>query len=101
MMHCEPNREVKNFLDIMNNVHQDIIDMKWTPNKIKELRQSLKLSQQAFGALIGVTREYVNKLESEVRTPGKTLQILLDCIKMKNEKGKESGSHGKKNKRSL
>lgn len=82
----------------MNNVHYNNIDMiKWTPNRIKELRQSLKLSQQAFGTLIGVTREYVNKLEKEVRTPGKTLQILLDCIEQKEmKKRKESGKHGKR-----
>jgi len=102
---CEVNCEVKNFLDNMNIVHYYIIDMdKWTSTRIKELRQSLKLTQQAFGAMIGVTREYVNKLESEVRKPGKTMQILFDCIeekKMKNENGKEVMRHGAKDKRSL
>jgi DNA-binding transcriptional regulator YiaG len=102
---CELNCEVKNLLDIMNYVHYYIIDMdKWTPTRIKELRQSLKLTQQTFGAMIGVTREYVNKLESEVRKPGKTMQILFDCIeekKKKNENGKEVMRHGTKDKRSL
>lgn len=58
---------------------------KWTPTRIKELRQSLKLTQQAFGVMVGVTREYVNYLEKEVKTPGKTLQILLDYIEEKRK----------------
>ena len=80
----------------MNIVHYNYIDMiRWTPNRIKELRQSLKLSQQAFGTLIGVTREYVNKLEKEVRTPGKTLCIFFDCMERKTKR-KESGKNGKR-----
>jgi DNA-binding transcriptional regulator YiaG len=65
--------------------------MDWTPDKIKELRHLLKLSQQAFGALVGVTREYVNKMEKGVRTPSKTLQILMGYIQRcenENEKGR-------------
>ena len=65
--------------------------MEWTPEKIKELRQSLNLSQQAFGALVGVTREYVNYLEKEVRKPSKTLCILLDCISKKRERKRKGG----------
>jgi transcriptional regulator with XRE-family HTH domain len=44
----------------------------------RELRRSLKLTQQAFGALVGVTKEYVNMLEKGVRTPSKTLKLFLD-----------------------
>ena len=73
---------------------------KWTPDKIRELRQSLELTQEKFSVLIGVTDIYVNYLEKGVRTPGKTLQILLNCIEEKEMK-KESDSHGKKSKRSL
>ena len=73
-----------------------LIDMDWTPDKIKELRQALNLSQQAFGAMVGVTREYVNKMEKGVRTPGKTMCILFDYIQRdENEKRKESGKRGK------
>mgnify|MGYP005838396205 FL=1 len=64
--------------------------MEWTPNKIKELRQSLKLSQQAFGVRIGVTREYVNKLEKGVKHPSKTLCILFGYIQ-RNENENEKG----------
>jgi len=68
-----------------------LIVMEWTPDKIKELRQSLKLSQQAFGVRIGVTREYVNKLEKGVKNPSKTLCILFGYIQRyenENEKGR-------------
>jgi DNA-binding transcriptional regulator YiaG len=57
----------------------------WTPRKIKELRTLLDMSQQSFGVFIGVTREYINKIESGVRTPGKTMCILLDCIEKKTK----------------
>jgi DNA-binding transcriptional regulator YiaG len=57
----------------------------WTPDRIKALRTSLNMSQQAFGVMVGVTREYINKLESGVRTPGKTMCILLDCIENSRE----------------
>jgi len=67
--------------------------MEWTPKRIKELRQSLKLSQQAFGRLVGVTREYVNYLEKGVRKPSKTLCILMGILpdniqQIRNEKEK-------------
>lgn len=75
----------------MNNVHYTYLYMEWTPDKIKELRHSLNLSQQAFGVLVGVTREYVNKIENGVRTPSKTLCILMGYIQRtetENEKGR-------------
>lgn len=62
---------------------------KWTPERIKKLRTRLNLTQKAFGELVGVTSVYVSYLEKgEVKTPGKTLCILLDCID-KRTKGKE------------
>ncbi len=73
---------------------------KWTPERIKELRQALNLTQKKFSVLIGVTDIYVNYLEKGVRKPGKTMQILLDCIEEKG-KGEEVKRHGTKNKRSL
>jgi DNA-binding XRE family transcriptional regulator len=69
----------------------------WTPDKIKSFRQRLGLTQKAFGELVGVTRMYVIYLEKGVRTPGKTLCILFDCIKSKeNEKGKVGDKRGKR-----
>ena len=74
------------------------IDMdKWAPEKIKDLRKEINLTQKDFGDRIGVTREYVNKLEKGARRPGKTMRILLDCIEQKRrKKGKESDKRGKR-----
>lgn len=64
--------------------------MRWTPEKIREFRKRLGLTQQAFGDLIGVTRMYVIYLEGGDRKPGKTMQILLDLLEEKEtEKKKE------------
>lgn len=68
---------------------------RWTPGEIKAFRDSLRLTQKAFGDLIGVTRIYVNYLEQGVRKPSKTLCILLDCMK-RNENKKESDKSGKR-----
>lgn len=65
----------------------------WTPKEIKTLREKHGLSQPAFGNLLGVTGNYIYLLEKEVKTPSKTLRLLLDCIEKQfkeNEKGKES-----------
>ena len=70
----------------------------WTSEHIKQLRNAMNLTQEAFAKMIGVTREYVNLLEKGARTPGKTLCILLTCIEAKEtEKGKGGVKHGKRN----
>ena len=68
----------------------------WTKDEISGLRKALGLSQESFGELIGVTRQYVYYLERGVRVPGKTLAILLECINQKEVK-----KHGKKNARTV
>ncbi len=68
--------------------------MKWNPANIKDLRAGLKLSQAAFGELLGVTRNYIAYLERGERIPSKTLMLLLDCIEEKKRKGERKG-HGK------
>ena len=76
----------------------------WTPERMKALRQRFKLSQDALGKLTGVSGNYIYMLEGGDRNPSKTLCLLLDRIEkelQENEKGKESGTHGKKSKRSL
>jgi DNA-binding transcriptional regulator YiaG len=71
--------------------------MEWTPDKIKKLRTSLDLSQQAFGIKLGVTREYVNKIEKGVKIPSKTLCILMQFIeKYGTETGEKGDDYGKK-----
>lgn len=76
-----------------------VIDMDtWTPERIKELRTGMKLTQESFAQIVGVTRVYVNYLEKGVRTPNKTLCILLKCMEAKGtEKGKGGVKHGKRN----
>ncbi len=64
---------------------------KWTPDNIKQLRINNKLSQRAFGELIGVSGRYVLYLERGERNPSKTMQILLDYLvryKFKRKGGK-------------
>jgi DNA-binding XRE family transcriptional regulator len=56
------------------------IDMNvWTSEHIKQLRNAMNLTQEAFAKMIGVTREYVNLLAKET------------------EKGKGGVKHGKRN----
>lgn len=70
----------------------------WSPQDITELRKSLKLTQAAFAETIGVTSVYVNYLEKGVRKPGRTLIILLNCIrqKVKRKRRKDGDVHGSK-----
>ena len=58
----------------------------WTPDDIKTLRDKKGLSQEAFGRLLGVTRNYVYYLEKGVKRQSKTLRLLLDCIQEKLKK---------------
>jgi DNA-binding transcriptional regulator YiaG len=61
----------------------------WTPKEIKRLKQTLKLSQKAFGNLLGVTRQYIYYLERGERLPNKTLKLLLDCVEERTKKTKK------------
>lgn len=62
----------------------------WTPEEIKGLRARYRLSQPAFGGLIGVTGNYVYLMEKGVKRPGKTMKLLLNYIERDlNEHGKE------------
>lgn len=93
----------------ISNLVRYTLNMKnWTPKEIKDLREKkYKLSQPAFGNLLGVTGNYIYLLEKGVKTPSKTLRLLLDCVERQlseirrsgkeNEKGKESDKkHGKR-----
>ena len=79
----------------------------WTKEDIRALRNTYKLTRKALGELLGVTVSSIYQWEREVKKPSKTTKILLSRIEddflksEKNEKGKESDSHGKKSKRSL
>lgn len=58
----------------------------WTPEEIKELRERFKLSQQALSDSLGVSRNYIYLLEKGVKTPSKTLQLLLNCVEKELKK---------------
>ncbi len=71
----------------------------WKPEHIKAFRKKLKLSQKAFGDLVGVSRMHIYYIERGERVISKTLGLLLDCIHKQfkeNEKGKEVKKHGKR-----
>ncbi|OQY99968.1 MAG: hypothetical protein B6D35_08020 [Candidatus Brocadia sp. UTAMX2] len=70
----------------------------WIPKNIKDLRIKCKLSQPAFGEILGVSGNYIYLLEKGVKKPSKTLRILLDYIEkdlIDKEKGGEK-KHGKR-----
>ena len=52
----------------------------WKSEEIKELRERFKLSQQVLSDRLGVSRNYIYLLEKGVKTPSKTLQLLLNCV---------------------
>lgn len=70
----------------VNNVYIIVMEQ-WTPEKIKDLRTRLDLTQAEFAERIGVTRVYVAYMEGGDRRPGKTMQLLLESIE--NDMGRE------------
>lgn len=58
----------------------------WLPEDVKKLREKLGLYQADFGAILGVTGNYIHLLEKGVKKPSKTLCLLLDCVKEKTKK---------------
>lgn len=52
----------------------------WSPEEINNLRGKYKLSQPAFGNLLGVSGNYIYLLEKGVKTPSRTLRLLLNCV---------------------
>ncbi len=70
----------------------------WSPEEINNLRGKYKLSQPAFGNLLGVSGNYIYLLEKGVKTPSRTLRLLLNCVERQlNEKEKGEKKHGKRN----
>jgi transcriptional regulator with XRE-family HTH domain len=52
----------------------------WTAERIRSFRTKYRLSQAKLAELTGVTENYIYLLEKEVKTPSRTLQLLLDYI---------------------
>ena len=73
----------------------------WKPEDIQRFRKSYNFYQRELAELLGVTRIYVNYLERGVKTPSKTLKLLLNYVEKElKEKGKRKESekiHGKRN----
>jgi len=59
----------------------------WTSQEIQYLRKKYDLTQTVLADLLGVAQNYIHMLEKGVRTPSKTLQLLLDCVEAKLKKG--------------
>ena len=70
----------------------------WTPQEIRELRQSMALYQNAFADVLGVTRNYIHLMEKGVKEPSITLKKLLDCVEKKGAEAKSKGTEKKKKK---
>ncbi len=70
----------------------------WIPKEIKELRKTFELSQRALSEMVGVTVDYIYLLERGLRSPSKTLRILLSYVEkelIEKEKGGDR-KHGKR-----
>lgn len=52
----------------------------WPPQEIEVFRKSFRLSRRALGDLLGVSGNYIYLLEKGVKTPSKTIRILLDYV---------------------
>lgn len=72
---------------MLSQLAYNICMQPWTPSKIKKLRDKYKLSQRAFGKLLGVTRMHIYYVERGEKNTSKTLQLLLDCVEEKLKKG--------------
>lgn len=67
----------------------------WPPNRIREFRNVMGLTQTEFAMVLGVSRTYVSYLETGYRKPSETMKKLLDCLESKL--GKERKGHGTRN----
>jgi len=52
----------------------------WTSKQIRDFRKSCNLYQREFAERLGVTREYVIYLEKGLKSPSKTLKLLMDRL---------------------
>ena len=49
-------------------------------NSFKEQRKKLRLTQLNFCSLLGISQGYLSDLENNVKSPSKSLMLLLDYI---------------------
>jgi transcriptional regulator with XRE-family HTH domain len=60
---------------------------KWTAQDIKAFRKKYSLTQRQLADLLGVIENYVYFLERGIRTPSKTLRLLLGYVEETLKKG--------------
>ena len=53
----------------------------WTPDTIKELRKTCKLSKRELGSLVGENGRYIACVEKGIKEPGRALEIALNYLK--------------------
>ena len=58
----------------------------WKKEEIRKFRKALRLSQEEFAKLLGVSRVYVMMLETGKRKPSSVLKKLLDCLEERQRK---------------
>jgi predicted transcriptional regulator len=52
----------------------------WSPDTIKKLRKTCKLSKRELGLLVGADGRYIACVEKGIKEPCKTLKIALDHL---------------------
>ena len=58
--------------------------MDWTPDRIRDFRKYLEMSQIKFAEMLGVRQATVSDWETGARTPLVMGQRLLDCLAEKH-----------------
>ena len=52
----------------------------WTPAEIEQFRKAHRLTRKALGELLGVTVQGIYQWERGLRSPGRTVKLLLDRV---------------------
>jgi DNA-binding transcriptional regulator YiaG len=77
---CAVNCAEKISLDYIAQLYYIPLMREWKPSDIEDFRKAYRITRRALGELLGVTVSYVYQMERGLRTPSKTLQILLSRV---------------------
>lgn len=58
---------------------------RWSPDKIKTLREKYKLSQRNLGILLGTTQQHIYQWEKGLKRVGRLLSQELDIVEARLE----------------
>lgn len=64
----------------LNNLGIRIPDLRFTPEKIIDLRKKMKLSQSVFADVLNVSSSSIKQWEQGKRTPSGSTQVLLELL---------------------